>query len=461
MMARSSGGRVAVTPSPAPRAPLPVMRAAPGERPPPVMLTGQRELHRHLVHAEEVEGAERGPGVVRAEGHDVEVHAVELDGGVEHGEAGGGEVDGGELHVVAVEGLLDHVLVQLDGAGAAGLAVAALDLGSDGHEERARAAGEVGHVEGGGEFVVPPVDAAGPAVEDEAREERGGGHGGVVGAGEFGVGEERVEEASGEVVAFEVARLLHGRDERARDLRARLLRRVGEHVEDLGGQLEHGHVVDAFADVAPDIAQAGDALATGLADGGHVGAHDGEAVLEGEGVEEHEAADAEGGGAVLFVIGAGDEVGDEQGDAGVFGDGGGGPLHAVADDGGGGGHAVRALQFEGQGAQLAGQVGHGAAARAALRQGRAARAVRPPADVVGGAQPRERVLREPDAVGVEDAEHAEGLGEGFEALRDLSSSSAAALSHLHSRSTSSPPRSSTRTSGTPPRLRRSARARRP
>ena len=102
-----------------------------------------------------------------AERHHVQVHAVELDVRIEHREAGRRKVNGGELHVVAVEGLLDHNLVQQRGVPSPCAIVQALGFGGDRHQQRAGAAGEVGDVERARVLVVAPVDAGGPAVEDE------------------------------------------------------------------------------------------------------------------------------------------------------------------------------------------------------------------------------------------------------------------------------------------------------
>ena len=74
-------------------------------------------------------------------------------------------MDGGELDVVAVQGLLDHGLVEIGGARAASLAMAAFGFGGHGHEQGAGAAGEVGHVQGPGELVVAPVHLRRPVVK--------------------------------------------------------------------------------------------------------------------------------------------------------------------------------------------------------------------------------------------------------------------------------------------------------
>jgi len=72
----------------------------------------------------------------------------------------------------------------------------------------------------------------------------------------------------------------------------------------------------------------------------------GEAILKGEGVEEDEAADAQGGGAVFFLVGPGDDVGDAAGYALVPSDVTGGLFERMTDHAGSGGHVVDALQFQ-------------------------------------------------------------------------------------------------------------------
>ena len=103
--------------------------------------------------------------------------------------------------------------------------------------------------------------------------------------------------------------------------------------------------------------------------GGNVVVRGGEAVLEGEGVEEDEAADAQGGGAVLFLIGLGDDVGDAPGQAGVRSDRTGGRLEGVADDGGGCCHLVDAFEVQGEGAQFIGEFADGAVPNGRLGRG--------------------------------------------------------------------------------------------
>ena len=166
-------------------------------------------MNRHLIFIQKVERAEGHVRALRSQGHDREVHAVELDVGIEHCEAGGGEMHGGKLDVVPVQGLLDHGLMELGGLLAARALVATLCLGGDRHEQRSRAAGEVGHVEGRGELVVLPVDMRRPVVEYETGKHRSGGHGGVVGPRKLGVGQQGVEEASRQVVPFDVTSLVY------------------------------------------------------------------------------------------------------------------------------------------------------------------------------------------------------------------------------------------------------------
>ena len=129
-------------------------------------------------------------------------------------------------------------------------------------------------------------------MKHQTSQQCGGGDGGVVGAGEFGVGEQGVEEAAGEVVTFDPAGALDGVEQGLDDWQLSVVRAVQEHIEDIDGEFEDGHVVDLFADVVPGVAKAGNALVEGLPDGRHVVIRGGEAILKGEGVEEDEAADA-------------------------------------------------------------------------------------------------------------------------------------------------------------------------
>ena len=148
----------------------------------------QGELNRGLRLPQEVKRAQGYVVAVGSERHDVEVDAVKLDVGVQHGQTGGGEVHGGELNVVAVQGLFHHRLVQGRGIPASGFGVAAFGFGGYGHQQGAGAAGDVGYVEGRGELVVAPVNASRPVVEHQPGEQRCRRHGGVIGAGELGVG---------------------------------------------------------------------------------------------------------------------------------------------------------------------------------------------------------------------------------------------------------------------------------
>ena len=74
---------------------------------------------------------------------------------------------------------------------------------------------------------------------------------------------------------------------------------VAEDVQDLEGEFEDGDIVDLVADEAPGGAESRDAAAQGFPDRGDVVIRGGQPVLEGEGVEEDEAADAQGGGTVF------------------------------------------------------------------------------------------------------------------------------------------------------------------
>ena len=180
-------------------------------------------------------------------------------------------------------------------------------------------------------------------------------------------------------------------------------RAVNKYFEDLEGEFEYRDVVNPFADELPGVAEAGDAAAEGLPDGGNVVVRGGEAVLEGEGVEEDEAADTQGGGAVFFLVGLGDDVGDATGQAGVLGDRASGLFEGVTHHSGGGGDTIDVFEVQGEGAEFIGEFADGALPDGRLGPGRATGAVQPPLEV-GGFKPGPGVFGVPELFGIENAE---------------------------------------------------------
>ena len=384
-----------------------------------VAAAAERHLHGRFSAAEEFERAEPDVFAFGAQRHRVEVHFVELNVGVEHRQAGGGEVDRGELDIKADQGLLDEHFVERGGVASARVGVAALRFGGDGHEERAGAAGEVGNIQGGGEFVVAPVDVFGPAVKDKLREHRRGGHGGVVGAAEFGVGQQRVEEAAGEVVAFEVAGLVDGPEQRAEDGELVFGVAVAQHAQEFSGDLENGHVVDVGADRFPGRRKRFDAAGGDFLDGGDVGAREREAAMKREGVEEHQAANPFGRLALLLVVRLGDDLRDEVRDSRVGVEPLDGLGQGVADFERGGVDAVGPLDFQRQQAQLRGQRLHLPFAHHGVVVDFAARTVQIPLEIAQPAEHIADVVLDLEVVGVEHAEAGDRVGEVGDALREL------------------------------------------
>ena len=192
---------------------------------------------------------------------------------------------GGELDVIPVQGLLHHRLVQLGYVPAASVRMPALGLGGDRHEQRSCAAGYVGHAEGSGELVVCPVDVGRPFMEHEPGQHRGRGHRGVVGAGELGIGQQGVEEPPREVVTLQAAGVFHRLDQGSYRRGLYFVRPIDQNIENVSGQLEHGHVVDVITDRALGVSKAGNTLSQGFVDGWSVFIRGGETVLEGECIE--------------------------------------------------------------------------------------------------------------------------------------------------------------------------------
>ena len=164
-----------------------------------------------------------------------------------------------------------------------------------------------------------PIDMGRPVVEHEPGKHRRRGHRGVVGPRELGIGQQRVEEPARQVVPLEVASLLHRPQEGCDDRPLQLRSPDIEHIEDVDRKLEDGNVVDVFANIPPGVAETGETLVQRFRTRLHVLVDLCEPFLEGQGVEENETADAQSGGAVFLLIGLGNYVGDETGDARVAG----------------------------------------------------------------------------------------------------------------------------------------------
>ena len=109
----------------------------------------------------------------------------------------------------------------------------------------------------------------------------------------------------------------------------------------------------------------------------------GEAILERECVEQHEAADAPRGGAIPLLVGGGDDFGHSMRSARVPTERLRGLIEGVVDGGGGRDHAVDALNFEREKTQLVGESIQPAAARGRLCVDVGSRAVQVPLQIVG------------------------------------------------------------------------------
>ena len=256
-------------------------------------------------------------------------------------------MDGGKLHIVAVDGLLDHCLVQGGGVLAAGGGVAAFCFGGDSHQESAGAASQVGDVEGCREFVVAPVHMGRPVVKDQMGKQGSRRHGGVVGAGELGVAEQQVEKTPGQVMPFQMLGNVHGVNKGIDGGPVIYLRNALENFQNFRSQLKNRHVVDSIANMTPDLMQGGRIAAPHLGDGRNILADSGESFLKSQGVEQYQAGNAEGFRPVGFLVGLGNEVGDAAGLTGVAGNLFRRLFEGVADDPGGGHYDINVLQVQG------------------------------------------------------------------------------------------------------------------
>ena len=222
-------------------------------------------------------------------------------------------------------------------------------------------------------------------------------------------------------MAFQAAGALHSPHKGIEDRHLDIVRPVVEDIEDAGGQLEYRDVVDVFADVAPGMAQPGNPLSQRFADRQNVLVGGGETVLEGERVEKHQTADAQGGGTVLLLVGAGDDVGDATRRAGVLA----GLLRRlfqrVADRSRSGGNSVPTFEFQRKSMQLLGDIRDGPGSDLPLRLGSPATTVHPPLEVGRGLKLGARVLRVAEPAGVENADEPKSVREAVQAVVELTS----------------------------------------
>ena len=192
-----------------------------------------------------------------------------------------------------------------------------------------------------------------------------------------------------------------------------------EHVEDVDRKLEDGNVVDVLADVPPCITETGEALAPRFGSRLHVFVDLSEPVLEGQGVEEHETADTEGGGAVFLLIGLGNDIGDTaryprvtcQLRRRLF--------HSVSDNTRGGIDKVEPFYVQRQDAKMIGEIGNRPGPDGPFRSNLAARAVDPPLKVGGALKVGEQVVLMSKPVGIEKADGCQRFGEVEQAVFEL------------------------------------------
>ena len=240
-------------------------------------------------------------------------------------------------------------------------------------------------------------------MKHEPRKQRRRRNGGVVRAREFGVGQQRVKQPPRQVVPLDGARLFDRLDQRL-DGQLHDVRSRNEYLENVDRRLEHGHVVYVAADGEPCVPQAGSAPPPRPVDSWNVVAGRGEAVVKGERVEERQAADANGGGAIFLPVGFGDRLRDGAQDAGVTADPASRLLDRVSDHSRRRLHAVHALEFQRQRPQVVREVGDPPAPNLAFGGGYPSRSVQPPLQAGRPLQRRPRVRLLPDAVGIENAD---------------------------------------------------------
>ena len=117
-----------------------------------------------------------------------------------------------------------------------------------------------------------------------------------------------MEQAPRQVVALQQTRVVHRLDQRHNDRLPYLRRPQLEYVQDVDRELKHGYVVDVVAHVSPDAAQTGNTILESFLDRWGLSGSCGKAVVEGQRVEEHQTPDAQSGGAVLLLVGLGDDL---------------------------------------------------------------------------------------------------------------------------------------------------------
>ena len=156
----------------------------------------------------------------------------------------------------------------------------------------------------------------------------------------------------------------------------------------------------------------------------------GEAVLEREGVEQHEAADAPRCGAISLFVGGGDDFRHSMRSARVPAERLRGLIEGVADSGRRRDHAVDALNFEREETQLVGEIVEPAAAQDRLWVDVGSRAVEVPLQIVGLLEGVADLGFALEAVGVEDADARHGVGDCCDALVELGLQSGAPAAPL-------------------------------
>ena len=145
----------------------------------------------------------------------------------------------------------------------------------------------------------------------------------------------------------------------------------------------------------------------------------GEAVLEREGVEEHEAADAPRGGAIPLFVGGGDDFRHAPRSARVLAERLRGLIEGVVDGGGRRDHTIKALDFEWEKTQLVGESIQPAAAHGRICVDVGSRAVEVPLQIVGLPEGVADLGLVPEAVGVEDADARHSVGNRCDAVVEL------------------------------------------
>ena len=253
--------------------------------------------------------------------------------------------------------------------------------------------------------MIRPIRPFRPSIEHQPRQQRRRRHRCVVRPRELGIRQQRVEQPPRQIVAFDVARLSHRRNQRIDDLG--LPRpRIAEDVEDVRGEIEDRNVVDPRADHPPNVPQP---LGRGMSlrHGGHFRMHLGEAVLEGQRIEQHQAGDPQRRGALLLLVRLRDQRRHSLGGAGVPPDLPrrrlGRPAHRPRRRG----HAVDALDRQRQRPQVVRQLVRGAAAHLLGMLDPAAAGMQVPLQVPGLGQRPAHVISRAQRLRVEHSDPAD------------------------------------------------------